>query len=155
MSEKKMAAAALLVSVFVAGALAGFAVFRFSEARSPAQPRGGKPPGGPPGMMMRPMMTPGDSGSPFVGMAPMWITDRLSERLGLTDDQREKIQEIMDGRRSHASRVLDDLGPVLQAQLDSMQADIRDVLTPEQRERFDEFQREGRDVFRRRSDHSR
>jgi hypothetical protein len=77
----------------------------------------------------------------------MMLSHRLAERLDLSDQQRERIQDLMEERREKASRLLEEIGPSFQAQLDSMRVEIRALLDPSQREEFDRFQREGRELF--------
>ena len=77
----------------------------------------------------------------------MILNERLSDRLGLTEEQQERIDALMAERRAEATRILEEVGPFLQAQLDSMEAEIREILTPEQQERFDLYRGESRGLF--------
>ena len=108
--------AVLIIVIFVVGVLAGGAAERIRASRE-------KP--------MRPFRQPGELPRPFA-------------HLGLTDEQREQISEIFESSRPRADSVLQELMPHLRQINDSIQAEIRDVLTPEQVEMLDEeFERGG------------
>jgi len=154
-SERRMAAAALLISVFVAGSLCGAAVMQFINVRA-----GGEGalwerpfPRGPVGM--RPMMGIPDSFGAVdsLGMPkelwPMRMNERLAQRLDLTPEQHDAIQEILERGRTEASEVLDEIYPRLRASLDSVGEEIRTILTEEQAELFERFLGEGRGMFMR------
>jgi len=84
------------------------------------------------------------------GPSPMWLADRLASELSLSAEQKEEVGEILENRRQRASEAMEQMGPFLKAQLDSMNAEIRALLTPEQQERFDDFvAREDERMFRR------
>lgn len=146
---QRTAAAALLVSVFVAGLLGGAAGVRLMdrrpwrdrvEHRMPPDRMGARPqsPGGMEGDRDR------------FGPSPMWLADRLASELSLSDEQKEGVADILEARRQRAAEAMEQMGPFLKAQLDSMNAEIRALLTPEQQERFDEFvAREDERMFRR------
>ena len=102
--------AVLIVLIFAVGVLAGGA-FERVRARH-----------GPP---MRRMMQPGELPGPF-------------GKLELTEDQRTRIVEIFDSARPRTDAILQEMMPRLQAIQDSIQADIREVLTPEQVALLDE-----------------
>ena len=106
----------LIVLTFLVGALAGSATERVLASR-------GKP--------MRPFRQMGELPRPFA-------------RLGLTEEQRTEISAIFERGRPQADSVLQELMPHLQAINDSVQAQIRDILTPEQAAMLDEeFGRRG------------
>jgi Spy/CpxP family protein refolding chaperone len=108
--------AVLIVLIFVVGVLAGGAIERVRTSRE-------KP--------MRPFRQPGELPRPFA-------------RLGLTEEQRIEIFEIFESGRPRTDSVLQELMPHLQAINDSIQEQIREVLTPEQAEMLEEeFQRRG------------
>lgn len=149
MGGQKTAAAALLVSVFVAGALGGAVGVRLVDRRPwrpagergiPLDPMGGRPPG--PGGM--------EGGPDRFGVAPMWLADRLAADLDLTEEQRDQVSAILESRQARASNALEEIGPFLRAQLDSMNLEIRAILTSEQQVIFDQFvAREDERIFRR------
>lgn len=153
MNAKPMAAAALLISVFVAGTVSGFAAFQVLDDPSPTPPwRDGRP-GRKPGLMgprMGPMGLFPDSSGPFPTLAPMILSERLSDRLGLSEDQLNRIHQIMEDRRAASSEILQELGPRLRSAIDSLELEIREVLSDDQQALFDEFMAEDRELFRRR-----
>lgn len=67
---------------------------------------------------------------------------RLLDRLDLTHDQRARIDAILERRRAQTDRFWTEAGPTLEAIMDSTRAEIRAVLTPEQRELHDRLRRE-------------
>jgi hypothetical protein len=102
--------AVLITHIFSVGVLAGGAVERIRASRE-------KP--------MRPMRQMGELPRPF-------------ERLGLTNEQRTEITRIFDRGRPQTDSVLQQLMPHLQAINDSIHAEIRNILTPEQAELLNE-----------------
>lgn len=59
------------------------------------------------------------------------------ERLGITEEQREQIRIILEASRPLTDSILQSSMPRLSAIHDSVRAEIRAVLTPEQQEQFD------------------
>ncbi|MGD8362606.1 MAG: hypothetical protein PVJ04_14355 [Gemmatimonadota bacterium] len=146
-NEKRMAAAALLISLFVAGVVGGVAFTRVVQVRRGPEPPGrwgGENPGG----GMPPVFMP-DSTRPPRGFAPMALSQRLSQTLGLTEDQAGRLEAIIAEREAAASAIMETIGPKLQAQFDSMTAAIRALLTSDQAEVFDGWL-EREEAFRRR-----
>ena len=121
-------ALALLLVVFVAGAALGATGMRMM--RLPPQafgpPMGGPdgPPNGPPNG------PPGGAGAP--GRLPPYV-----ERLGLSEEQHQKIKVILDRQRPKVDVVLESVLPRLRALSDSTISELRAVLTSAQREQFD------------------
>ena len=74
----------------------------------------------------------------------------LGEELGLEPDQRERVNQIMEEQHQKAEQLMADMEPRMKALVDSTNAAIEEVLTPEQRERFRELQAERRDLIVRR-----
>jgi len=107
----KLQGVLLLVVVFVIGAIAGAAIMRVREAR-PGPP----PPAGP-------------------GAPPGW-----RQQLRLTDDQDRQIHEMLEKNRPRADAVLDQFLPRLRVVADSVRAEVRTVLTPDQQKMFDRLQ---------------
>jgi hypothetical protein len=137
-SEKHFAAAALLISVFVAGIVGGAAFSSILQARS--KPALGRPTGaGSLRGMIAPWFVMGDSAQEYRGFAPMVLNRRLSGELDLTEEQRGDLLKVLEGRQAQASSLMADLRPKLRAQLDSLQSEIRILLSPVQRELFDRF----------------
>lgn len=67
---------------------------------------------------------------------------RILDQVGLTDEQRASIEAILDRRREQTHSVWSDAKPALRAIMDSTRAEIRAVLTPEQRDTYDRLRRE-------------
>lgn len=107
----KLQGVLLLAVVFVIGAFAGATFERAREAR----------PGFPP--------------SPGHGAPPAW-----RQQMRLTDDQDRQIHEILEKNRSRADAVLDQFLPRLRGVTDSVRAEVRAVLTPDQQGMFDRLQ---------------
>ena len=59
------------------------------------------------------------------------------DRLGITDEQRERIRGILEASRPLTDSILQSSMPRLSAIHDSVRAEIRAVLTPEQQQQFD------------------
>jgi hypothetical protein len=59
------------------------------------------------------------------------------DELGLTEVQRAAVEEVLASRRAQTEALLEALYPQLRAQVDSANAEIRALLTPEQQETFD------------------
>jgi Spy/CpxP family protein refolding chaperone len=110
---------ALLLLAFVVGILGGMALERLRTAR-----RAPRPPAEWPGM--RPGMS---------------VMPAIFERLNLSEEQRARIEHIMRESRPLTDSVLQASLPRLRAIRDSVWVEIRAVLTPEQQERFDAFER--------------
>lgn len=118
----RLLALGILVVMFVAGALAGAAVTRVVNAEGSRRD-------GPPIMPRTSVFAPG---SP------------LSQRLKVTDEQRAQIEAIVARERPRADSAARQLRERLRAAFDSTNAQIRAVLTPEQRVEFDRFLAERR-----------
>ena len=123
--------AALIVAVFVSGALSGAAGVRWldRDAQRDATPtenvrergRSGFPRGeGPPG-------------------GERFFVDQVAERLDLTDAQRAQVDSIVQAQRTKSRQVMEALRPAMRASLDSMNAAIAEVLEPEQQAAWEEF----------------
>jgi Spy/CpxP family protein refolding chaperone len=67
----------------------------------------------------------------------------LTRRLKLTDDQRSKVQAILEGhassRRAAMQEVMARCGSSVKDEKVKLDADIRAILTPEQQTKFDEL----------------
>ena len=115
----------VLVLTFVAGSLAGAAWERHhrTEARRHEGGRGGR-------------------GDRHFG-------EMLKERYGLSDEQAARVEAIVQRRRPRVDSLMATVQPRVRAMFDSTNAEIRVLLTPEQRVKFD------RDQERRRRDHGR
>jgi hypothetical protein len=107
----KLQGVVLLAVIFLIGAVAGAAFERAWEAR----------PGFPP---------PLGRGAP-----PAW-----RQQLRLTDDQDRQIHQILEKNRPRADAVLEQFLPRLRMVTDSVRAEVRSVLTPDQQKMFDRLQ---------------
>lgn len=138
-------AGAMLLSVFMAGILAGAAVIeldgppRFGQGgelrdgRGPGRDgpgrdggRGGR--GGPGGAGMIRVLPPG-----------------FMEELGLTAEQQAQVDEVLARRRADSEAVLQEMLPRLRALVDSTNVEIRELLTPDQQAQFDAMRESLRD----------
>ncbi len=131
-------AALTLVSLFLSGvAVGGLAVVvltgggpdspteRLAELRPPAPPTAVRGPGT--GVLLRTR-----------AFASEDVVRHLNRELELTPEQQDSISVILDHQRDAAQEILSTLGPRLRATVDSASAQIQDLLSPEQQERFDE-----------------
>lgn len=145
--EKRMAAAALVISVFVAGIVGGAATMSLLGRNPPDdRPVEGKP-GGPP-RMLPPWAPRGDSLRGPKEFSPGILGERMSRDLELTEDQRARILEVVAVRQERVSSLMQELAGPLRAQFDSMNAEIREMLTPSQQAVFDRILEREEAMFR-------
>jgi Spy/CpxP family protein refolding chaperone len=111
-----------LVLAFVAGGLAGAAWERWDHQQERRSERG--------------------RGGRHIG-------ERMKERYGLSDEQARRVEAIVQRRRPRVDSLMATVQPRIRAMYDSTSAEIRVLLTPEQRVKFD------RDRARRRREHRR
>lgn len=156
--SRKSSAIALLAAVFFAGAATTLAVLRVVDHRGGpgwdferrAVWQGERP--------SRPPARPGElarGGSPFMELARTRVTDRMARVLDLSDEQRARIEEAFERRRIASQEAMNEVLPRLRSQMDSINAEIERILTPEQRDAYRRFLREDRERFRRRGGSSR
>ncbi len=105
----------LLLIAFLAGGVAGFAGGRITAHRFPVRPGFGVH-----ATLNRP-----------AGLPPFF------DRLDLSADQRAKITAILERERPRTDSILRISLPALRAIAESAHAEIREVLTPAQREQLD------------------
>ncbi len=80
----------------------------------------------------------GESNPPRGGRGPAQLVKRMTPELGLTADQEKAIIDIFDSnRKNFRSRMAD--CPGMKEMREQTNARIKEVLTPEQRVKFDEF----------------
>ncbi|MBD3236203.1 MAG: periplasmic heavy metal sensor [Candidatus Eisenbacteria bacterium] len=103
----------LIGVVFVIGALAGVAFERARESR----PRPPHP-------------------APHGDAMPPWLRNELR----LTEEQAERVHEILEAHKAPTDAVLQEFLPRLRVVADSIRAEVRAILTPEQQEIFDRHQ---------------
>jgi len=108
----------LLVITFVVGAMAGMMLDRANPMRD-RKPR-----------FERMDRRPDDLGE-FPG---------FFEKLDLTEEQRNQIHKIFEVHRPVIDSLMAETMPRIRAARDSAEAAINDVLTPDQRERFEKLQ---------------
>lgn len=78
------------------------------------------------------------AGGPPMPVGPMF--ERwLVRRLDLSDAQRDEVREILDRSRIETDELRREMGPRLQAMNRRTTEAISEVLTPEQREKLEEF----------------
>jgi Spy/CpxP family protein refolding chaperone len=144
-------AVALLIAVFMAGALSAVAVVQLTSPSSEwtdGRPGRGGPDGGP-GFRRGPEGRFGGMRGRDGGRSEFFL-DLLTERLALSEEQQDQIREIFQFREQAAEEVMRGMRERLRSAMDSTDLEIRGVLTPEQREEFDRFQAEGRERLGRR-----
>lgn len=144
-------AAALLIAVFMAGALSGVAVVQLtgpSPEWADGRPVRSGPDGGPGSRRGREGRFGGMRG-PDGGRSAFYL-DMLTDRLDLTEEQQDQIREIFQHREQAAEEVMRGMRERLRLTMDSTDLEIRSVLTPEQQDAFDRFQEEGRERLGRR-----
>lgn len=76
--------------------------------------------------------------------------EQLTGRLGLSSEQGDSLDAILERGRDSASTVFGEIGPRLRTVLDSTNAQIRSMLEPTQQEEFDQILQEDRGVLGRR-----
>ena len=149
--KSQATAVLVLAATFLAGAFASMGVMRLLDDGGDGYSVTGRPPF-PDGRGGRP---PGGRGGPLGGypghreLARTRVTERMARDLGLTEEQRNAIEEAMERRRASAQAAMQEVLPRLERGLDSLNAEIGQLLTGEQRDRFRDFRRRDRDRFRR------
>jgi len=88
----------------------------------------------------------GRPGSPARGL----LLERLTRDLDLTADQRSQIDTVLSARRGRLEALRQDVNARFEAEQRSLSDEIRKVLTPEQREKFDQREKDLRGRFGRR-----
>jgi len=118
----------LLMVTFVAGALVGAAANRVLEA------------------------------NPVTALASSPVSAGCADRdpdifatLALTPEQRERVDEVLARRREQADAFWKESGPRLSELMDSTRAEIRVVLTAEQRAEYDRLRAERRERHEKRN----
>lgn len=144
--RSRLLAVAILLAVFMAGIFGGATLFFLfqPDGRHVVERREHIVAG--PGMMDG--HVPGDrEGVVFMKTPGPGL---FGEELELNDEQRERVERLMEDQREKAEQLMADMEPRMKALVDSTNAAIEEVLTPEQREQFRELQAERRDLIVRR-----
>ncbi len=92
--------------------------------------------------LLPPAVEPPDFGM-MAGGRPGMLPPRF-QQLDLTQEQRDQVWQIIESRREPTEQMMREMMPRLRAASDSVMAEIRAVLTPEQLEKWDEMQAEMR-----------
>ena len=72
--------------------------------------------------------------------------DHLSKDLNLTDDQKAKVQPIIDQTKPQLAAIHKEAMEKMHALLESTGAQIRPLLTPEQQQKFDAMKKAHEDM---------
>ena len=117
------------VVIFVAGAMAGTALSRRAPRAAGVRP------------MATNQFSPPPAPPNFVAQRMEFL--RQAERqLDLTQEQRSKVEQIMNESRQRTRQIMDKLAPELRDELKHTTQSIRETLTSkEQREKFDRLMR--------------
>lgn len=78
------------------------------------------------------------------------IEHRLAVRLHLDHDQRGKVHEVLVKTQRRMKSLREDFQPRFFSIMSEAQSEISDALTPEQREKFEQFQAENRHLWEKR-----
>lgn len=82
----------------------------------------------------------------------MEFLQKLDAEVRLTPDQRERIQQIISDGQARNKEIWEGVAPELRHEMAETQRQIRDVLTPDQRARFEELMKQSRPALRRAND---
>ena len=85
----------------------------------------------------------------FSKMAGRFFAERLDRELALTVEQREAIDAILEETQVEAHAIREEIRPWVDALMEGSKERITEILTPEQRERFEVL----RERHRRRAEH--
>jgi Spy/CpxP family protein refolding chaperone len=129
-----------VLAVFCVGLAGGVLIGRRLPIDRVAERGFRRPPDGPgPGPL-----GPG-RGGPMRGL----LLERLGRDLDLTADQRTQIDAVLTSRRTRLEELRRDVNERFDAEQRELLDEIRKVLTPEQREKFERREKELRGRFRR------
>lgn len=78
--------------------------------------------------------------------------NKVHDYLGLNPDQRERVSKVLEETRSEFQKLRAETQPRFAAIQEGSRAKIREILTDEQRQKYDEFRRK---MDQRRRDHDR
>lgn len=83
---------------------------------------------------------------PFAGQV---LVNRLDRRLDLTDEQRARVEEILERHHARIREIQEASRPRVRAEIESANAEISRILTPEQRREFERMKMHMRERRRR------
>ena len=73
---------------------------------------------------------------------------RVGDELSLTTEQKEQIEAILRESQERTRALWEEISPQMRAEFQATQEKIRDVLTPEQQQQFEELMKKGREPRR-------
>lgn len=76
-----------------------------------------------------------------IAKARVDFLDRMSRNLNLSSDQRAQVQDILRNRQNRVKQISDRIGPEIHGELRLANEEIRRILNPEQRRRFERIRR--------------
>jgi Spy/CpxP family protein refolding chaperone len=136
-NRQRLLGVGLLVVTFVAGAFAG-ATYQVVAARSPAQ-----------ALEARRDRDPRHD--PRAGAPP----DFPYRELGLSEEQQVQVEAVLRRRSEEMDAFWHEEGPRMRAIVDSARAEIRSILTADQRRQMDEMRAKRRQLSREREERER
>jgi Spy/CpxP family protein refolding chaperone len=77
------------------------------------------------------------------GRGHAFMLDRLTETLSLTPEQRGQLEEILKRSRTRAAAAQQDVRARFETEQRTLREEIRAILTPAQRTRFEEWSEQG------------
>ena len=72
-------------------------------------------------------------------LATAWIMRRLEHNLDLTPEQHKKVEEIVERHHRRIFEISENVRPQIHRELEAANTEIKAVLTPEQREKFEKM----------------
>ena len=126
--------------IFGAGVLTGGLLVRHSEhIKLPRSPRASV------------ASRAGQAQPPSAGGVRLDFLRRAGRELGLTPEQKERVDKIIKESQERARKVMT---PYLREEIQRAKSEFREALTPEQRSRFDEVLKQQQQQQRAREQHS-
>ncbi len=84
---------------------------------------------------------PGQSNAPSQFMRREFVI-LLDGKLGLTPEQRERVEQIMSEGQERIQKVREKIDPEIRREMAETREQIREVLTPEQRQQFEQLMKQ-------------
>jgi len=139
---KRSIAFVYVAGLFLLGILVGALGMHLWYAQRPLPPPFDAPGVARGGPGHQPGRGPGHGAGPF-------FLERLERQLELTPEQSRQVEAILEESHREATELHEEMLPRVQAQLEQTRQRILEVLTPEQRQKFEEFHRHHRRVLER------